>query len=134
MNPTPANARRANWKELGLSFDAALEKLPEALKKEGFGVITQVDMKATLKEKLGVDFRRYRIIGACNPKFAHEAVTADPQVGILLPCNVVLYERDDGKTMLGIIDPVEQLGGDGGDMANVARAVRDRLANVLAAM
>jgi uncharacterized protein (DUF302 family) len=129
------NAHRGMWKTLTKTFDEALTALPPALKEEGFGVITEIDMQATLKAKIGVDFRRYRIIGACNPKIAHEAVSGDLHMGMLLPCNVVLYEENDGKAILGVIDPVEQLGAAPGSAHEaLAKDVKGRLERVLAAM
>ena len=129
------DAHRGMWKTLGQSFDDALAALPPALKEEGFGVITEIDMQATLKNKIGVDFRRYRILGACNSKFAHEAVSADAQIGLLLPCNVVLYEGDDKKAVLGVIDPVQQLGAPAGSPhEKLARDVQARLVRVFDAM
>jgi uncharacterized protein (DUF302 family) len=119
-------------KETRLSYDEALAKLPELLKAEGFGVLTRIDVKATLKEKLGVDFRRYQILGACNPNFAHAALTADPSVGVLLPCNVVVYERDGGGVTVRSIDPNQTLAAANPRLAEVAGQVRERLARVLA--
>lgn len=120
------------FKELKSSFDAALEKLPEVLKAEGFGIITQIDLKETFKAKLGKDFGRYRILGACNPSFAHEAVTTDPSVGLLLPCNVILYEKSDGRAVLGAIDPVATIGRAGiPALEAVAQDVRARLARAM---
>ena len=124
---TPTSAR-GFWKPLTTTFDAALTAVPAALKEEGFGIITEIDMQATLKAKLGVEFRRYRILGACNPKFAKQALDQDPQIGMLLPCNVVLYEKDDGSVMLGMIDPIEQLGGGSGAAVDaLAKDVRSGL-------
>ena len=124
------------WKDLSIGYEAALAKLPEALKKEGFGVITEIDMQQTLKAKLGVDFRRYRIVGACNPTFAHTALQKDPRVGVLLPCNVVIYEKDDGKAVLGAVDPMQTLGASaaGSGLDDVAREVGARLDRVVEAM
>ena len=124
------------WKDLSIGFEEALARLPEALKKEGFGIITQIDMQETFKAKLGVDFRRYRIFGACNPSFAHAALQKDPRVGVLLPCNVVLYEKDDGKAVVGAVDPMQTLGasGDAGGLADLARDVGERLERVLAGL
>jgi uncharacterized protein (DUF302 family) len=125
--------KRGIWKDLESGFDAALARLPEALRAEGFGVITQIDLEETFKTKLGTDFRRYRILGACNPTLAHEAVQRDPTVGLLLPCNVVLYERDDGTAVLGAIDPIETIG-TRAEFADLAGIVRDKLARVVAAV
>src|SRR5579859_6001230 len=105
---------RGTWHELKIGFDEVLARLPEALQGEGFGIITQIDIQETFKAKLGVDFRRYRIFGACNPSFAHTALQKDPRVGVLLPCNVVLYEKDDGKAVIGAVDPMKTLGASGG--------------------
>ena len=96
-----------------MSYDDALSRLPEALKKEGFGIITESDMQATLKAKLGAEFRRYRIVGACNPSLAHAALQIDPRVGVLLPCNVVIYESDHGTAVIGAVDPMQTLGASG---------------------
>lgn len=130
MNKNDSNdrAHRGTWKELRLSFDLAVERLPQALQAEGFGVITHIDLQQTFKAKLGVGFRRYRIFGACNPAFALKAVEADPRAGLLLPCNVVLFERDDGGATLGIIDPVQQLDAPDGPLRDLAVAVGERLA------
>ena len=131
---TETDFARGHWKNLSISYEEALARLPDALKKEGFGIITQIDMQETFKAKLGVDFRRYRIFGACNPSFAHAALQKDPRVGLLLPCNVVLYEKDDGKAVVGAVDPMQTLGAtaEGTALAEVAREVTARLERVLA--
>ena len=96
--------------ELNTPYEQAIEKVTAALKAEGFGVLTNIDMKATLKQKLDVDFRKYIILGACNPVLANEALAEELEVGLLLPCNVIVYENKQGGSTVSIVDPIAMLG------------------------
>ncbi|NOY38315.1 MAG: DUF302 domain-containing protein [Chlorobi bacterium] len=93
-------------KKLSLSYEKALEKVREALSKEGFGVVADIDMAATLKDKLGIEHRPYRILGACNPPNALRALQAEEEIGLMLPCNVIVYSSEDGSTRVAAINPV----------------------------
>ena len=118
-------------KELDLPYDDALERVKAALQAEGFGVLTEIDVQDTLKQKLQVDFRRYQIIGACNPALAHKALQAELQVGLLLPCNVIVYEEDGGTTVAAF-DPVAAMGlAQNPALEDVARDAKERLKRAL---
>ena len=114
-----------------LTFDEALTRVPPALQAQGFGVLTQIDVKETLYKKLGVDFRQYRIFGACNPKFAHRALSTELEIGVMLPCNVVVYEGDDGKAVLLAIDPMATIASTRPGLAEIAGEVRAGLLRAL---
>jgi uncharacterized protein (DUF302 family) len=118
-------------KSLSIGYDEALAQLPEALKSEGFGVLTEIDVRETLKKKLGADFRRYKILGACNPPLAHRALSAELDVGIMLPCNVIVYEGDDGRAVINAIDPMQTIAAQDAALQPIAEEVRARLARVL---
>ena len=120
-------------KPLRATYDGALVLVPEALKSEGFGILTEIDVQSTLKQKLGVDFRRYKILGACNPPLAHEALEADLEVGLMLPCNVVVYEGDDGKAVVLAIDPTWTVAATGNaKLVELAETVKQKLTRALA--
>lgn len=122
-------------KAVDLGFDEAIETVTEELAKEGFGVLTEIDVQATLKKKLGEDMPPYRILGACNPPLAHQAVTAVPEIGLLLPCNVLVRETDDGTVRVSFMDPGSVLGlVDNPDVEPLAGQVREKLERVLAAL
>lgn len=116
-------------------FEAAIERVTEALAKEGFGVLTTIDVSGTLKKKLDVDFQRYTILGACNPGYAHQALQAEDKIGTMLPCNVIVQEMADGKVEVAAIDPMasmmavknESLGGVASDVRAKLKAVIDSL-------
>ncbi len=115
---------------LSLNYEAALEKVTEALKAEGFGVLTSIDVKETMKKKLGVDFRRYAILGACNPPLAHRALSARPELGLLLPCNVIVYQEGD-ETVVNVVDPLAMFQFvDVPELESVAAEARQRLQRV----
>jgi uncharacterized protein (DUF302 family) len=120
-------------KNLGkTAFDEALEKVIEALKGEGFGVLTEIDVKATLKKKLDVDFRRYKILGACNPPLAHRALSGELLLGLLLPCNVVVFEEDDGTITVSAIKPREMFKVvENPELASIADEVDEKLRRAL---
>jgi uncharacterized protein (DUF302 family) len=120
-------------KPLQATYDEALVRVPEALKFEGFGVLTEIDVQSTLKRKLGVDFRRYKILGACNPPLAHSALQAELEFGIMLPCNVVVYEGDDGKAVVLAMDPTKTMAGVGNPkLVELAATVKEKLTRALA--
>lgn len=122
-------------KTVGFSFNAAIEKVTQELQKEGFGVLTDIDVAATLKKKLSQDMPPYRILGACNPPLAHRALAAEPSIGLLLPCNVVVRQDGTGKVQVEFMDPNAVL-----DLVNkpeihqLASEVRQRLERVMAAL
>lgn len=117
---------------LSLPFDAAVSRTVEGLKKEGFGVLTEIDVQATLKNKLGVDFRKYRILGACNPPFAYEALQAEDKIGTMLPCNVIVQESPGGGVEVSAVDPVASMAAiENPQLAGIAGQVRQKLKQVI---
>jgi uncharacterized protein (DUF302 family) len=122
------------WTRFAGDFDQAVARVTEELQKEGFGILTEIDVKATLKKKLEVDHRPYKILGACNPQLAHRALTAVPDIGLLLPCNVVVRENDDGSVDVGFLDPGMMSTMVAGDIEAIAVDARARLERVSAAL
>ena len=119
-------------KVVDLSFDEAVKRVTEELKKEGFGVLTEIDVTGALKKKLGVDFRKYRILGACNPNFAYKALLEEDKIGTMLPCNVIVQERADGKLEVAAIDPVASMQAVKNEsLGEVASQVQSRLKKVI---
>ncbi len=119
-------------KTVSCSYEEAVSKVTEELKAEGFGVLTEIDVKSTLKKKLDVDFRKYVILGACNPQFAYRALSAEDKIGILLPCNVVVQEREDGKVEVSAVDPVGMMQMvDNPALKDVAQQIQERLKKVI---
>ncbi len=115
-----------------MTFEEAVAKATEELKKEGFGVLTEIDVKAALKKKINVDFRNYRILGACNPTYAHKALLAEDKIGIMLPCNVIVQELADGRIEVAAVDPVASMQAVKNDsLGDIAMAVQAKLKLVI---
>ena len=122
-------------KILPIAFDDAVARTVDALKKEGFGVLTEIDVRETLKKKIGVDFPNYRILGACNPALAHEALKLESKVGTMLPCNVVVRDAGGGQTEIAAIDPVASMQAiDNPELKRAAEQVRTKLERVIAGL
>lgn len=122
-------------KSVSLPYEQAVARTRDALQQEGFGILTEIDVQATLKKKLDVDFRKYVILGACNPPLAYRGFQAELDIGLLLPCNVIVYEEDAARSRVAILDPLAQLGIAGRpDLEPVAREARAKLERALAAL
>ncbi len=117
------------------SFDEAVENVIRELQKEGFGILTEIDVQATLKKKLDVDFRKYRILGACNPPFAYRALQLEEKIGTMLPCNVVVQEHEDGRVEVSAVDPVASMQAIvNPELGEVAQQIQKKLQKVIAAL
>ena len=122
--------------KVNVPYESAVEQATAALKAEGFGVLTTIDVRQTLKQKLDKDFRKYVILGACNPPLAHRALESELEIGLLLPCNVIVYEAEPGQSVVAAMAPVAALGvvGDSQDLATVAREADQRLRRALTSL
>ena len=119
-------------KVLNVTFDDAVIRVVEELKKEGFGILTEIDVRQTLKKKLNVDFRNYRILGACNPSFAYKALQAEEKIGTMLPCNVIVLETVDGNVEVSAVDPVASMQAIQNEgLGDIASQVREKLKRVI---
>lgn len=119
-------------KTIDSSFEDAITKTKEALKQKGFGVLTEINVKDTLKKKLDVDFRKYVILGACNPQFAYKALQAENKIGVMLPCNVIVQELDSGDIEISAVDPISSMQAvENKDLAPIAEQVREKLKSVI---
>jgi len=114
------------------SFDEALAQVTAELKKEGFGVLTEIDIKKTLKNKIDVDFKNYKILGACNPHFAYNALQSEDKIGVLLPCNVIVEEHENGEIEVSAVDPIASMGAvENENLGDLASEVQQKLINVI---
>jgi len=117
------------------SFDEAITKTTEELKKEGFGILTEIDVKETLKKKLDVDFKKYKILGACNPGFAHKALQAEDKIGTMLPCNVIVEEHEDGTVEVSAVNPLDSMQAvQNSSLSDIAGEVKSKLEKVIQAI
>jgi len=122
-------------KVVNLGYEEAIEKVTEELKKEGFGVLTEIDVKETLKKKLDVEFKPYKILGACNPPFAYKSLLAEEQIGLMLPCNVIVYRNDNEETVVVAIDPIASMQAVKNDkLGEVAEAIQSKLKKVISSL
>ncbi len=132
---TPSSTSSSLRKTFSAPFAEVLARVPPALKAEGFGILTEIDVQETLRQKLGAELRPYRILGACNPPFAHQALQVDAAAGLMMPCNVVVFEGDDGQVTVAAVDPVASAQGTGNAaLAGLAAEVRAKLERALASL
>lgn len=114
------------------NFDKAIETVTAALKEEGFGVLTEIDVKETLKKKIDVDFKKYKILGACNPEFAHKALKSEDKIGVFLPCNVIVEENDNGEIEVSAVDPISSMQAAKNDsLEKIATEVQQKLKKII---
>ncbi len=124
-----------NSKKIRTDFDQAVQLVTESLKKEGFGVLTEINLQEKLKEKLNVDFRKYKILGACNPAYAYKAIQQEDKIGTMLPCNVIIQELDNNEIEVAAVDPVASMMAiENPDLAVIAKEIKDKLERAIAAL
>lgn len=124
-----------NGKKVSMGFEEAIEKVTKELKHEGFGVLTEIDVQSTFKQKLDVDFKKYRILGACNPSFAYKALHYEDKIGVMLPCNVVVEENEDGTVEVSAVSPkASMMAVDNEGLAGLANEIEEKLQNVIKAV
>jgi len=117
---------------IGSNFDEAIEKVAAELKKEGFGILNEIDIQETLKKKIDVDFKKYKILGACNPHFAHKALMSEDKIGVFLPCNVVVEEHENGDVEVSIVDPIASMSAvENKELGVLASEIQQKLMNVI---
>ncbi|MBZ9730958.1 DUF302 domain-containing protein [Salegentibacter sp. JZCK2] len=117
------------------NFEKAIETVTSALKEEGFGVLTEIDVKETLKKKIDVDFKKYKILGACNPEFAHKALKSEDKIGVFLPCNVIVEENDKGEIEVSAVDPIASMqAAKNDDLEEIATEVQQKLKKIIASL
>jgi uncharacterized protein (DUF302 family) len=122
-------------KTINYTFDEAVAKITDELKKEGFGVLSEIDIHEKLREKLNVDFRKYKILGACNPSFAYEALKVENKIGTMLPCNVIVQELENGKTEVAAVNPVASMQAvDNSNLKTIAQKIKEKLNNVVSSL
>jgi len=120
---------------INVTFDEAIQKVTESLKEEGFGILTEIDIKATLKKKLDVDFYNYKILGACNPPFAYQALLAEDKIGTMLPCNVIVQEKEAGHVVVSAVDPAASMQAiENKDLQTIANEISAKLQKVIKAL
>lgn len=124
-----------NTKESAFNFDETIARVTTELQKEGFGILTEIDVQATMKKKLDIDFRKYRILGACNPPFAFKALSVEPNIGVLLPCNIVVQELENGKTQISAVNPLVTMQSvNNSALEPIAAEISEKLQRILAAV
>lgn len=126
------NTNYSFWKSTDLSYEDAIERVTKLLQEDGFGILTEIDVKATMKKKLDIDINPYKILGACNPPNAYKALQAEEQIGLMLPCNVIIYVNDKNETIVAAVDPIASMTAvKNNSLGEVAKTIQSKLKNVI---